>query len=853
MKLTKLKALLIILAIVNLFSLIDSKRKAKRGRSHYELRKLRKFHNARNHVKALFQMKTKVGERQDDDIHDPVLVYSLSLAAHKKKDSSCPYPLELAGSNCEDHSCDLNEGKGGDYVYLCVGRKKLSQFTNEENIITTIRINKSTKDCGDLNLIDTRLKSTLIGGQEIYICYGYQEEMSPLSNVRIFNSYKGVLKDEKDVPDNCSISVSENKYLCVERESNGPKKIEYTNLMMGTSDDAFKPFGEPESITEIDNDNGSGKDNNTIKRQIFTTISKTASWNIEHKFGTKVNVDFAIKTPIINSAKFQVSAAFDMNWTRNKGEIVTDTEATQIDFSCMAPAKKYYKCKALLSKYEAKIPYKVTRKVTYYNESVEEKEITSFLKASTSSLKFERCCYKGCAETDKKCDLVAQPITNNCPSMEAATPADPTNIIDQERESVIAPLPAYNFNLITDIKLVFGSKSSIPSGFESAKCHALKASECKSSIGRPKVKIVYKKTELKSIRSPPINVIKISRNNLNCGSLNLIAKSINDNDLYLCFGNDNTSGLAPIEDIALIKANITPDFKDSKTISLVASEINKNFYNYDCDDILIGDFKLCYSRQTNAPKKVELKNFKYDFSKMKKVQVGPPKKVNEMIVSSGTASIMVKTTKKIETSFKKVFDFGSSVSVSFSGNIGIFSLNTGLNVSKRRSKSEEKKKSKETTESTTVECAAVENKVMKCVSSMIEYKVYLPYTADLIAYDYQDLELLEYNKTENEKNEDLTAPAQVSGVFEGVGSGNLITKSCCIQDSQNKTCCDGTETAEANKGRPHCVGSGKDTLCSELDTCFTPEQVVINAPEKQNRNALRKLNVRKYVNVETDV
>jgi hypothetical protein len=104
--------------------------------------------------------------------------------------------------------------------------------------------------------------------------------------------------------------------------------------------------------------------------------------------------------------------------------------------------------------------------------------------------------------------------------------------------------------------------------------------------------------------------------------------------------------------------------------------VSANFYKkatdidgFHCSDVLIFKSYLCYKRNLNATKNIEIRDFKYDFSSIIKKQVGPPKKVNEIIVDSTSATMMVKVTKRNESTFKKSWDFGISIGVTLAGKL----------------------------------------------------------------------------------------------------------------------------------------------------------------------------------------
>jgi len=79
--------------------------------------------------------------RDDDDIPDPYVIFRITFASHKKPDTSCPYPLSLAESYIPGLSGDLNVGKGGEYIYLCIGKKRISELTGEESFVNEIHLN----------------------------------------------------------------------------------------------------------------------------------------------------------------------------------------------------------------------------------------------------------------------------------------------------------------------------------------------------------------------------------------------------------------------------------------------------------------------------------------------------------------------------------------------------------------------------------------------------------------------------------------------------------------------------------------------------------------------------------------
>lgn len=566
MKLTNIYTYIYILLILCAISLISSKSHHSHSRAKVNLSErstlLSRYHshNKISHKNSRLMSLIKVKQfteerikRQDDDIPDPEVVYSILLASHKVEGSTCPYPLELADSKCSSgHPFDMNEGRGGNYVYLCVAKKKISELAPEEEIINTIKINRDTNDCGDLKLLDTKINSDV----DLYICYGHQENLPPITKIsfqKLDASIKGV--NTKDLSPNCTIQLSKTKFLCLDTDPKAPRKIEFKNLVMGGSFDSLKDFGKPELLSEIENDNtGSAKINNTIKRQIVTTIQKVSSWNLENKYGGKVEVSVSVGVPL-NKSGVTVSSSADMSVGRNKGETKTSTESTIIDFACMAPATKYYRCKAFSDKKMVQVPYRITRKLTLYDGSIKETQMISSFTEQSSTFRFERCCIKNCdpkkdnicpGEENKNSQVISK-SEFKCPDLNPEPLQSDT--LAEIQEDKISPENEYNYKLITDIKVGSSEEASTPSGYQTVACHALTKDKCPY---KSKNQIYYKATDLKNLSSQPINIIRISKNTINCGTLNSVSQSINNKDLFICYGHDANSKNSPISEISMI-------------------------------------------------------------------------------------------------------------------------------------------------------------------------------------------------------------------------------------------------------------------------------------------------------------
>lgn len=790
---TEIFVVLICLVMSVLFISINSKKKTSRLK--YSKSIFQRL-NSQRYKNVLQSLLSARNPRQDDTLPDPEVVYSMTLASHNKKEASCPYPYVLAESNCEDYSCDLNDGKGGNYVYLCIAKKKISKLSLEENMVNKIVINLNNDECGSLNSIQSTLKKSRITSNEITLCYGYEEKIRPFKDIKVF-----LKKNSEDiVPINCKIEIVKHKYLCTDYEGKAPLKIEYSDLNLLTKEDNFKILGKPEAVAEIENDNGAGKTDNSVKRTISVLKVKTASWNIENKLGFKVDTKFSSQVPVIGAFKVSAAASFEFNTSMNKGEITTEQEIEQIDYSCNAPPGKFYKCIATNNKIQADIPYTINRTVYYYDGKKETKQINSvFNGVMTSSLRFERCCYRYCTNNDKLCQNWDKDSKNNsvvCPKLQDAETVDP----NPTEEKKVTLDPIIDTMVITDIQVVEGKSTTCTDGYVFVESFNKKNSK-KTNDGKLKfdtnkgskdqIFVCVQKTNLSKIEKKPINAIRLNKRNSDCGLLNSAKTIINEkHELMICYGYDALTSLSPISDMIFADKDEIPELQEK---------------DYICDlGIFKGDFTLCYIRNTNAPQTVQLRNYQYDYAGMRKYQMGPPKKVNEIIVASTSASMQVKSVKRVETTEKTVYDFGGSISFGLTAKFLVVENTNTASASYKNTNSKEKKEANEKSEATTFECAAAEPKTIKCVASMFQYKNILPYTAEMIHLDYDGKEIVNFNK-------------KISGTKEDIASSGLSISSCCLEN-----CCEGNETKESNK--PWCLKDDKplprDRLCDELEVCF---------------------------------
>ena len=176
------------------------------------------------------------------------------------------------------------------------------------------------------------------------------------------------------------------------------------------------------------------------------------------------------------------------------------------------------------------------------------------------------------------------------------------------------------------------------------------------------------------------------------------------------------------------------------------------------------------------------------------MQMGPPKIIGE-IKSSGIRTTTVARSIKRRLSYvNKIVQLGSGITFDASGTYEASSVN--LN-------EKPKENINEKYESVSFECNGPEPRIFKCIASVFTYRIFVPYTADLVHYDYQGKEIFKVTK-------------QIKGVSDDLLTSGIRVNKCCVSN-----CCTGYET----KGGPRqwCLKGKKprkDVLCSKLERCY---------------------------------
>ena len=274
------------------------------------------------------------------------------------KDSlhACPSGYENA-SGCNG-KCDLNYKAGGNYIYLCQKKVQIKQLSSDDKPISSIKVIYNHKNCGNLNLIDSDLNKGA-GGEYIYLCYGEdKDDPSPISDV--FINIRG--KNEVPSgyvcdPNNVNEGSYRGKqiYICYYKNKKVPKLIEYSNVILETNKKSLLEILDDNEITYIDNDNSSGDSELSVVRKISKIKGNIYSFNFNESLSFSYKYAINATIPLILSEEISLNIQFDEN--ENYGYSHFKSEKEEIEYPCVAPARKHIMCKTFNSKYKISVPY----------------------------------------------------------------------------------------------------------------------------------------------------------------------------------------------------------------------------------------------------------------------------------------------------------------------------------------------------------------------------------------------------------------------------------------------------------------------------------------------------------------
>lgn len=717
------------------------------------------------------------------------VITGIEVLSSKNQNQACRYGFSVVNSGCPSQGCDLNAKAGGDYIYLCVQK---TPFENTNTFINALDVLVNNENCQPLSKTGGDLNKGA-GGASIYLCMGYDARLAPIDDIYI--NYR----DHNSIPSGYEpINIDLNKgskgyyiYLYFHRNNAIPKKITYSNLVLDMVHKNIVEYAPPSFIKTIENNNGNGDTESTISQTIMQTKSSSYTWNIKKEGGLAIEASFG--WGFASTISVDASLKVEFKWGSTEGERTDISTTESTTFYCIAAARKYYKCAAFIQKYKVTIPYTCNKKYTFYDGTTKTETVTSvFDNIYAGQTNFSKCCYKFCDKFDNLCPGASISSSNNlnsCPYQ-----GDISDFKEIPNENIKLK---YDPLLITDIQVISGDKNiRCRNGYTvvGGNGDGCTGYGCDLNMGAKGdyIYVCVKKELLSTMTTSPVNVYKILVNENTCPGL--ITTDVNLNQgtkgygIYLCYGKDKDSTLAPISDILIY----------IKTVN------SQN--NYDCDPTDLnmqagGKYiYFCYKRETNAPRRIEIRNLKYSQENLIQLQVGKPTKVDEIIARSSTVSKESSETSEISKTMNKEFDFGVSVTVTTKVGDDKLGARASLAITGSYSyhKEEEWEESQSETQSTTLSCSAPEKKTIKCYSYVSTYEFDVPYTAELAYYRYDGIQY------------DIVS---ISGIFQGVTGSSIFSTNCCLEG-----CCTGDNIKDS--GKSQCISGNPDVQCSELDKCF---------------------------------
>lgn len=505
------------------------------------------------------------------------VVVDLIVLNDKSSSQACPSGYEDT-SGCDDDKCDLNYKAGGNYIYLCQKKKQFKQLSSKDKPISLIKVIYNSKNCGNLNLIDSDLNKKA-RGDYVYLCYGEDEEdPTPISDVFINIRGKnevpsGYVCDPNDV--NEGTYNGKKIYICFYKNKNIPILVEYSNIFIETNRKSLLEIQDDNEITYIDNDNSSGDSELSIKRKISKIKENMYSFNFNESLSISSKLTMKSSIPLVISEDISLNVQFDENEDYRYSHYEIKKE--EIEYSCLAPARKHLMCKAFISKYKISVPYHMNIIYHYQNGTKEVELYNSVLTGLIGSkIHSSKCCISGCENNDNLC--TEEEIKNNdfisgsCPVFyndkiiinDNDYKVEDNNIKSQKND---------DYYVVTDIKIISSSKKSItcPSGYEVVNS-GCKSEGCDLNAGASGnyIYLCQKKQKLSSLRGneKPINTVEILfgyKERCSSNSLTFIDEDLNKNAggeyVYICYGYLENMLSDPIVDffVYIEKINSPPE------------------------------------------------------------------------------------------------------------------------------------------------------------------------------------------------------------------------------------------------------------------------------------------------------
>ena len=561
----------------------------------------------------------------------------LDLIVLNNKDSlhACPSGYENA-SGC-DGKCDLNYKAGGNYIYLCQKKVQIKQLSSDDKPISSIKVIYNHKNCGNLNLIDSDLNKGA-GGEYIYLCYGEDEkDQSPISdvfiNIRGENEIPtGYVCDPNDV--NEGSYRGKQIYICYYKNKKVPKLIEYSNIILETNKKSLLEIKDDNEITYIDNDNSSGDSELSIVRKISKIKENIYSFNFNESLSFSYKYAINATIPLILSEEISLNIQFDEN--ENYGYSHFKSEKEEIEYPCVAPARKHIMCKTFNSKYKISVPYHMNIIYHYYDGTKETELYSSILTGLIgSSIQFSTCCISGCQNNDNIC--TDEEIKNNdfisgsCPVF-----YNDEIIINNYDNNYENSKEDEDYYVVTDITIISSLTKSIscPSGYEVVNS-GCSSEGCDLNLGARGyyIYLCQKKQKLSSLKDneKPINTVEIlfgKNEKCSISSLTFIDVDLNKGSggeyIYICYGYIENMLSDPIVDFFIyVKDKNSPpeEYKCETNKNLnekigFANEIylcyttNKNIGDNNKSNTVITDLDIILSKKkkSDCPNGYEIVN-----------------------------------------------------------------------------------------------------------------------------------------------------------------------------------------------------------------------------------------------------
>ena len=536
-------------------------------------------------------------------LYEPVVV-DLIVLNDKIPLLNCPSGYENA-SGCDD-KCDLNYKVGGNYIYLCQKKVQFKQLSSDDKPISKIKVIYNSQNCGNLNLIDSDLNKGA-RGEYIYLCYGEDEEdPSPITDVFINIRGKnevptGYVCDANDV--NEGSIRSKPIYICYYKNKKVPKLIEYSNVILETNKKSLFEIPDDNEITYIDNDNSSGDSELSVVRTISKIKENVYSFNFNESLSYSYKYAINVTIPLIFSEEISLNVQFDENENYEYSHF--ESEKEEIEYPCVAPARKHIMCKAFNSKYKISVPYHMNIIYHYYDGTKETELYSSILTGLIgTSIQFSTCCISGCQNNDNIC--TDEEIKNNdfisgsCPVFynDEIIISNYDNNYDNNNNNEEDD----DYYVVTDITIISSLKNSIscPSGYEivNSGCRS-EGCDLNSGAGGYYIYLCQKKQKLSLLKDDekPINTVEIlfgKNEKCSISSLTFIDEDLNKGVggeyIYLCYGYVENMLSDPIVDFFIyVKDKNTPpeEYK---------CETNKNL---NANAWLGNEIYLCYTTNKN--------------------------------------------------------------------------------------------------------------------------------------------------------------------------------------------------------------------------------------------------------------